>query len=147
MSGPSLRDRLLTRHGARALLSPVGLLGGVAVAVVLGVAGLPAWAAAVVGVATWGANAWRLLPRRVRPDRIDPFTLHDPWRRFVQSAQRSRNALHDTLRAAHDGPLKDRLTDVARAVTVRELQAERLLDRSPPGRQTDSAVESPNRFW
>ena len=31
----------------------------------------------------------------------------------MQSAQRSRNALHDTLRGATEGPLKDRLTDVA----------------------------------
>ena len=31
----------------------------------------------------------------------------------MQRAQRSRAALHDTLRTASDGPLKDRLTEVA----------------------------------
>ena len=53
------------------------------------------------------------MPSGSQRSTIDPFALSEPWRRFVQSAQRSRNALHETVNGATDGPLKDRLGDVA----------------------------------
>ncbi len=118
MSGSSLRDRLLTHQGARALLSPVGLVAGIALAVVAGVAGLPVVAAAVVGIAVWGANAWRLLPHGARPERIDPFTLHDPWRRFVQEALQSRARFAQAVERAPGGPLRDRLREIGERVNA-----------------------------
>ncbi|HKY67370.1 MAG TPA: hypothetical protein VJM49_13405, partial [Acidimicrobiales bacterium] len=86
MAAPSFRDRVFTRRAARGILSPVGLGVGVVVAVGLVVAGLPVWAGALAGVAVWALNALRLLPRRPRRARIDPFTVQEPWRRFVQDA-------------------------------------------------------------
>jgi hypothetical protein len=46
---------------------------------------------------------------------IDPFTVGEPWRHFVQGAQRAGHRLHATVDSVGDGPLKDRmLTIVAR---------------------------------
>ena len=69
--------------------------------------------AAGLGLAVYAATVLAAMPGDPSHRAIDPFALSEPWRRFVQSAQRSRNALHDTLRGAADGPLKDRLTDIA----------------------------------
>lgn len=113
MAAPSLRDRLLTRQGARAILSPVGLAAGVAVVAVALVAGVPLWAALLLGVALWAANVGRLLPRRRRRERIDPFTLQEPWRRFVQDALQARARFSEAVHRTPGGPLRDRLQDVA----------------------------------
>jgi hypothetical protein len=46
---------------------------------------------------------------------LDPFSVGEPWRQFVHGAQRSASKLHETVDAASDGPLKDRMeTIVAR---------------------------------
>jgi hypothetical protein len=116
MAAPSFRDRLLTRRGARALLSPVGLLGGLAVAVLAVVAGLPVWAGVVAGAGVWALNGWRMLPRAARTERIDPFTLHDPWRRFVQEALQSRARFAQAVDRAPAGPLRDRLSEIGERV-------------------------------
>jgi hypothetical protein len=116
MTAPSFRDRLLTRRGARALLSPVGLLGGLAVGVVAVVAGLPVGVGVVVGAGVWAVNGWRMLPRAPRTERIDPFTLHDPWRRFVQEALQSRARFAQAVDRAPAGPLRDRLNEIGERV-------------------------------
>ena len=114
MAAHSFRDRLFTRRAARAITSPVGVLGGAAVgaATVLG-GGLPVWAGAVVGAAVWSVNALRLLPRGRRRERIDPFALHDPWRRFVQDALQARARFAEAVHRAPSGPLRDRLGEIA----------------------------------
>jgi hypothetical protein len=116
MAALSFRDRLLTRRGARAILSPVGILGGAAAAIVAVVAGLPIWAAVLVGVGVWGVNLVRMLPRGGRRERIDPFTLHEPWRRFVQEALQARTRFDHAVDRAPPGPLRDRLREIAARV-------------------------------
>ncbi|MGH9232393.1 MAG: hypothetical protein ACRD0R_03495 [Acidimicrobiales bacterium] len=116
MAAPSFRDRLLTRRGARALLSPVGLLGALAVGALGVVAGLPVWAGVVAGVGVWAVNGWRMLPRAARAERIDPFTLHDPWRRFVQEALKSRARFAQAVDRAPAGPLRDHLSEIGERV-------------------------------
>src|SRR5918997_612320 len=111
MAALSFRDRLLTRRGARAITSPAGVVGGVVV-VGAAVAGLPVLAAVPLGAAVWAGNAWRLLPRSPRPERIDPFTLHDPWRRFVQDALQARNRFAEAVTRVQPGPLRDRLQEI-----------------------------------
>jgi methyl-accepting chemotaxis protein len=113
MAALSFRDRLLTRRGARAILSPIGIVGGVAVAAVAVVAGLPVVAGALVGVGVWAVNAGRLLPRAPRAERIDPFTLQEPWRRFVQEALQARTRFAEAVERAPAGPLRDRLGEIA----------------------------------
>jgi hypothetical protein len=112
MAALSFRDRVLTRRGARAIMSPVGVLGGLVVAVGLAVAGLPVWVAALAGAGVWAANLVRLLPRGRRAERIDPFTLQEPWRRLVQGALQARSRFDEAIRRAPSGPLRDHLADV-----------------------------------
>jgi hypothetical protein len=106
-------DRFLTPQTARALLSWRIVLAAM-IGLVAALLGMSAGLAAGLGLAIYAATVLAAMPRDPSHRAIDPFALSEPWRRFVQSAQRSRNALHDTLRVAHDGPLKDRLTDIAR---------------------------------
>ncbi len=47
---------------------------------------------------------------------IDPFTLQEPWRRFVQAAQSSRRRIDDVVSKRADGPTRDRLSDTVRQV-------------------------------
>ena len=112
MAAPSFRDRLLTRRGARAITSPVGVVGGVAVAAAAAVAGLPVVAAVPLGMVVWAVNGRRLLPRAPRPDRIDPFTLQEPWRRSVQNALQARNRYAEAVTRVQAGPLRDRLEEI-----------------------------------
>ena len=112
MAAPSFRDRLLTQRGARAITSPVGILAGVVMAVVAVVLGLPVWAAVLLGLAVWALNGWRLLPRAPRPERIDPFTVQEPWRRFVQDALQARNRFAEAVTRVQPGPLRDRLDEI-----------------------------------
>lgn len=112
MAALSFRDRLLSRRGARAITSPVGIVGGVGVAAVAVVAGLPVLAAAPLGLAVWALNGWRLLPRAARPERIDPFTVQEPWRRFVQNALQARNRYAEAVTRVQPGPLRDRLDEI-----------------------------------
>jgi hypothetical protein len=113
MAAPTFRDRLLTREGARAIMSPVGIVLGLALAAIAVAAGLPVWAAVLAGIGLWALNAVRLLPRRPRPERIDPFTLHEPWRRFVQEALQARTRFAEAVHRTPPGPLRDRLREIS----------------------------------
>ena len=91
-------------------------LGGAAVGVLVAVVGAPVWAAALAGAAVWALNAVRMLPRSPRPERIDPFTVQEPWRRFVQEALQARNRIAAAVDRAPSGPLHDRLHEIAARV-------------------------------
>jgi hypothetical protein len=116
MPPQSFRDRLLSPQGARAITSPLGLAIGIGAAVVAVVAGLPLAAALILGLVLWLANVWRLVPRPPRRPRIDPFTLHDPWRRYVQNALQARTRFAEAVERAPAGPLRDRLREIAARV-------------------------------
>jgi hypothetical protein len=107
----SFGDRFFTPQTARALLSWRIILAA-AIGLVAGLLGMQPGTAVGLGLAVYAATVLAAMPPSPRST-IDPFTLSEPWRRFMQSAQRSRTALHDTLRGATEGPLKDRLADVA----------------------------------
>jgi hypothetical protein len=108
----SFGDRFFTPQTAKALLSWRILLAAV-IGVVAGVLGLNPAAAVGLGLAVYATTVLAAMPSGRTRSTIDAFTLSEPWRRFVQSALRSRAALRDTLRRTADGPLKERLTDVA----------------------------------
>ncbi len=109
----SFRDRLLTPQGARAITSPGGILLAGAVAAGAVVAGLPVVAAVPLGLVGWAANVVRRLPRGPRGPRIDPFTLQEPWRRFVQEALQARTRFNEAVSRAPAGPLRDHLGEIA----------------------------------
>jgi hypothetical protein len=116
MPPQSFRDRLLSPQGARAITSPLGIVLAVVVAVVAVVVSVPLAAALILGLVVWLANVWRLVPRPPRRPRIDPFTLHDPWRRYVQNALQARTRFSEAVERAPDGPLRDRLREIAARV-------------------------------
>ncbi|WP_116998704.1 hypothetical protein [Desertimonas flava] len=106
-----LRDRFFTPKTAKALLSwriPVAA----AVGVVLGLIGVPWVGAIVIGVAFYAGSVLLAMPKQKRATPVDAFALSEPWRQFVQSANRSRQALQATVRGIADGPLKERLGDI-----------------------------------
>src|ERR687891_597027 len=113
MVGSSLRDRFFTAPTARAITSPTGILLGVAVAAVSAVAGLPLGAAVALGVAAWVGKVALSLPRGRRRERIDPFTLKEPWRHYVRDALQARNRFDEAVRRTPSGPLHDHLVEIA----------------------------------
>jgi hypothetical protein len=50
--------------------------------------------------------------RRKEKLRIDPFTLTDPWRSFVQDAQQAQSRFARIVESVEDGPLRERLRDI-----------------------------------
>jgi len=112
----SFRDRLLSPQGAKAVTSPLGIVLAVVVAVVAVVLSVPLPVALLLGLAVWLANVWRLVPRPAQQPRIDPFTLHDPWRRYVQNALQARTRFSEAVERAPAGPLRDRLREIAARV-------------------------------
>jgi hypothetical protein len=101
---------LYTPKTARAILSWRILLGiGVAAAAIL--LGLNPALGIAFGVVAYGVSVGASMPRSQRV-RIDPFTVQEPWRQFVQGAQGAAVKLQLTIDAASDGPVKDRLQAV-----------------------------------
>jgi chromosome segregation ATPase len=113
-----LRDRFFTPPVARAVTSPGGILLAGAGAAVGIVAGLPIIAAAAVGAAAWAARVAFAIPRNPSQEHIDPFTLQDPWRRFVSDALDARRQFDEAVRRAKTGPLRDRLSEIADRVAT-----------------------------
>ena len=104
---------LPARSGSRSLVSAPKLIG-VAVAVVgLGALGINWFIALAAGVGGYAITLF--VPRSPvsGAETMDPFTVGEPWRRFVQGAQRSARRLHETVDATGDGPLKDRMLTIA----------------------------------
>ena len=77
------------------------------------VAGLPIVAAAAIGAAAWAGRVAFAIPRNPSEEHIDPFTLQDPWRKFVRDALDACRQFDDALRQAEAGPLRDRLAEIA----------------------------------
>lgn len=118
----SFRDRFFTPPVARAIMSPSGILlagAGASVAILVGLGPLGALA---LGVLAWGGRVGYAIPRKAGDDRIDPFTLNEPWRRFVQSALQSQSRFDQAVHNAERGPLRDRLGEIGDRVhdAVRE---------------------------
>lgn len=122
MPRPGLRDRFFTAPVARAILSPLGILAAGAGTTVGILANLPVAAAVALGVAAWGGRVAMAVPRASGRPRIDPFTLNDPWRRFVQKALQARARFDEAVGNARSGPLRDRLGEIGERVdaAVRE---------------------------
>jgi hypothetical protein len=116
MAGHSFRDRFFTPRVARAITAPSGILLGGAVAAGAIVAGVPVAAAVALAPIAWGAKVLWSVPRTGRRERIDPFTLQEPWRRFVQEALQARNRFDEVVARTRSGPLRDNLAQVGARV-------------------------------
>ena len=55
----------------------------------------------------WGGRVARAVPEATRrAERIDPFVLSEPWRRYVQSSQTAQARFERTVQAHADGPIE-----------------------------------------
>lgn len=108
----SLRDRFFTPKTAKALLS-WRLLLVPAIAALVTLAGAPLLAGVAAGLGVYAVTVLAAMPRATPRSSIDPFAISEPWRQFVQAADRSRRQLVSTVRATPAGPLRDRLQSIA----------------------------------
>jgi hypothetical protein len=106
------RDRFFTPTTAKAIVSWRIVLGAAA-GVAAGLLGVPVLGAIAIGVAVYAGAVVLAMPKAPRTTQIDPFAISEPWRHFVQGAQRSKRRLTETVRATKPGPLHDRLQDIA----------------------------------
>lgn len=90
------------------------VVAGVAAALL----GAPWWLAIVSGATFFLVTMPLSIPRAERTPPMDAFTLSEPWRRYVSSAQRSRGRFQQTIRSAQPGPLRDRLEEIGRTLDV-----------------------------
>lgn len=70
---------------------------------------------AIAAIASGGVVATvgrRLVRRAGAVERIDPFTLTDPWRSYVSRAQSAHARFGRVVGGADDGPLKERLATI-----------------------------------
>jgi hypothetical protein len=107
-----LSDRFFTPTTAAAIMS-WRLALGVVVVVIAALAGAPVVAAVIVGIVVYSVSVALAMPGRRSKPPMDPFTLGEPWRRFVQGTQRAAKRLHDAVGATRAGPLRDRLHSIA----------------------------------
>lgn len=96
---------------ARAVTSPSALLlagAGTSAAILAGLGPL----SVVAGALAWAARVAVAVPRRPKGERIRPWDLSQPWRGFVEGAQRARDRCTQAVDRLKPGPLQQRLRDV-----------------------------------
>ena len=140
MARRSFRDRFFTPPVARAMTSPLGILvaGAGAAAGFLLTGGIPL--AIGLGAAAWGARVAAAIPRDPRADRIDPFTLGEPWKRSVQDALQAQNRFTEAINGTDRGPLRERMEEIGERVAVGVDEAWRV------ARQGQSLMEARRRI-
>jgi hypothetical protein len=114
----SFRDRFFTPPVARAMTSPSGILlaaAGISAGIL---AAAPVAAAVGLGAAAWAARVALAIPRNPSEERIDPFTLSDPWRRYVHEAQEAQRRFDEAVDRVAGGPLRDRLRTIGERMDV-----------------------------
>ncbi len=113
MARRSFKQRFLTPQVAKAIMSPLGIVlfgVGTAGAVLIGA---PLAAAAGVGALVWGGRVLAAVPRDAQPYQVTAGSLSEPWRSYVQAAKESKSRFDDVVRTMTNGPLKDRLWELA----------------------------------
>lgn len=110
---PTFRDRFLTPKVARAMMSPLGILAAGAGAAAGILTGFGPVAAVAGGIAAWGTRVLVAVPRGPSRPEIDPSSLSQPWRRFVEEAVANRMRFDRAVRRARAGPLASRLQEIA----------------------------------
>lgn len=104
----SFRDRFFTPKVAKAIVSP-GAIVSAATGVSLGILTGEPLAAIALGVAGFAAWVAAAIPRKPRKDRIDPFTLSDPWRRLSTETLSARDRFRATVKRTESGPIRQRM--------------------------------------
>lgn len=116
MARLTLRDRFFTPPVARAITSPSGIvLAGVGASIGI-LAGLPILGWAALGAIAFAGRVATAVPRGATSGRIDPFALGEPWRHFVSAAVQAGRRFDAAVQGAKEGPLRDRLQEIAGGV-------------------------------
>ena len=138
MARRSFRDRFLTPGVARAIMSPLSiLLFGAATAGTI-LIGLPIAAAAAIGAGVYGVKVLAAMPRGDKHDsRVDAFVLSEPWRGYIQGAQTAKLRFDRTVAGTHEGPIRDRLTELGARLDDGIREAWRIASR---GDDIDAAI-------
>ncbi len=104
------RDRFFTRPVARATTSPSAILvtGAAAAAGVLAFGPF----GVLAGLVGYAARVALAVPRNAKGERIDPFAVKEPWRRFVSEAVQAQRRFAQAIRGMASGPLQERLTEI-----------------------------------
>ncbi|HEX2850261.1 MAG TPA: hypothetical protein VHN98_06900 [Acidimicrobiales bacterium] len=108
----TFRDRFFQPRVARAIMSPSGILlagAGAAIGILVG-GGV--FGALVLGAVAWAGRVVAAIPRRPAGDKIDPFRVGEPWRRFVQDALGSKRKFDQVVKRSRSGPIRDRLVTI-----------------------------------
>lgn len=110
--------RIGPRRLAEAITAPGSLLlAGAAAGLAVAAAGPVGLGA---GVVVWlGSTLFRLRPKSAaptKPVRIDPFTLGEPWRQYVQSAEQARVRFQAAVAHTPAGALRDNLAAIGTRV-------------------------------
>ena len=101
------------RRRRRGPCCPGGSCSAPPPACIAGIAGVPVVGAIAFGVAVYVGAVLLAVPRKPPKVAVDPFSVGEPWRQFVQAGQRSSRRLTETVRSITPGPLRDRLQDIA----------------------------------
>lgn len=112
MARLSLRDRFFSPPVARAITSPTGILALGAGAGLGILSGGGVVAAVVLGLVAFAGRVGLAIPRAAREERIDPFTLSEPWRHYVQDALQAHTRFTEAVDSARAGPTQDRLRQI-----------------------------------
>jgi hypothetical protein len=117
--------KLGPRRLAKALLSPWALLAGLGIGgtlIATGntgaglLAGVGAWVVGVVAGLRSSKPQGQRAAERATSDRVDPFAVGEPWRRYVQSSQSARTRFSTAVDSAPSGPLRDRLESIGERI-------------------------------
>ena len=65
-----------------------------------------------LGAVAFAGRVAAAIPRAPQEERIDPFTLSEPWRHYVQDAVHAHRRFKDAVHGARQGPLRERLQEI-----------------------------------
>ena len=99
---------------------------------------IPAIIAAIVAVAAGGFAFLRRKPRRPQ---IDPFTVGEPWRRHVSTAQSLQRDYDALVAATPEGPLRERMQGIGGQVDHAVVECYQIAQR---GYQLDGTLRTLN---
>lgn len=120
------------------MVSPSAILlagAGTAVGIATGLGPL----ALLVGAAGWAARVAFAVPRKPADERIDPFRVGEPWRRFVLDAQQAERNFRGVVARARSGPIRERLGEIERRIGDGVQEAWRIAQQ---GDALDAALRS-----
>ena len=138
----SFRDRFLTPPVARALTSPGSILLAGAGASIAIAAGLPLVLAPVAGLAAWAARVLAAVPKNTPRERVDPFSLPEPWRSAVVEALKAQVRFDQTVAATEAGAIRARLETIAARIDDGIVEVGRIARRGAQLTAARAAVDA-----